>query len=261
PGRLRELLGVRVEEMRPLVEGDEVALNTGATVTEWTELLEVTDAEVLARYAHGELQGLPAVTRAARGAGHAVYLSARLRQDSRDAFLAATAARLGITPTLPGAAQQGLEAVRRRGDRADHLFLLHHGEEAVTARGAGRGLVSGRATAARLRIEAGGSAVLRGAPGGEGVLAEHCASRRGRLAPPRRARRDAPAPAELAADGAGRPARRHLAADHRDLADRDGFTGLTRPARRTPVGRCRCDTPRAPGRLSARSSDLFALLG
>src|SRR5699024_6433065 len=43
-------------------------------------------------------------------------------------------------------------------------------------------------------------------------------------------------------DGAGRPARRHLAADHRDLADRDGFTGLTRPARRTPVGRWPCET-------------------
>src|SRR5699024_8357517 len=102
PGRLRELLGVRVEEMRPLVEGEEVVLDTGAAVTDWTELLEATDAAVLARYTHGELQGLPAVTRAARGAGHAVYLSARLRQDSRDAFLADTAGRLGITPTLPG---------------------------------------------------------------------------------------------------------------------------------------------------------------
>src|SRR5699024_7333033 len=173
PGRLRELLGVRVEGMRPLGGGEAVVLDARAAATHWTQLLDATDAEGRARYTHGELQGLPAVTRAARGAEHAVYLPARLRQDSRPAFRADTAGRLGITPTLPGAAQQGLEAVRRRGDDADHLFLLHHGEEAVTVRGAGRDLVSGRDTAEGLRIEAGGSAVLRVAPGGEGVLAEH----------------------------------------------------------------------------------------
>lgn len=173
PGRLRELLGVRVEEMRPLAEGEEIALDTGAVAEEWTELLEAPDAEVLARYAHGELQGLPAVTRTARGAGHAVYLSARLRQDSRDAFLAGTAARLGIVPTLPGAAERGLEAVRRRGADADHLFLLHHGEEAVTVHGAGRDLLSGRDAADGLRIEPSGAAVLRVAPDEEVGIAAH----------------------------------------------------------------------------------------
>src|SRR5699024_11372041 len=88
PGRLRDLLGVRVEEMLPLAAGEESALDTGAVVEEWTELVVAIDAEVLARYTHGELRGLPAITRAARGDGHAVYLSARLRQGSRDAFLA-----------------------------------------------------------------------------------------------------------------------------------------------------------------------------
>jgi len=165
PGRLRDLLGVRVEEMLPLAAGEESALDTGAVVEEWTELVEAIDAEVLARYTHGELRGLPAITRAARGDGHAVYLSARLRQGSRDAFLAETAERLGITPTLPGAAERRLEVVRRRGDGRDHVFLLHHGTEPVRVRAAGEDLVSGLDAAGGLEIAAGGWAVLSLASG------------------------------------------------------------------------------------------------
>ena len=164
PGRLRDLLGVRVEEMLPLPAGEQVALDTGAVVQEWTELLEAVDASPLAFYSHGELRGRPAITRAARGAGHAVYVSARLRQDARDAFLAETAQRLGIRPTLPGAAALGLEAVRRRGDGRDHVFLLHHGAESVTVRGAGTDLVSGRDASVGVEIEPGGWAVLTLAP-------------------------------------------------------------------------------------------------
>lgn len=160
PGRLRELLGVRVQELLPLENGAQVALDDGGIVEEWTELLEATDAEPTARYADGDLRGLPAITRVRRGEGHAVYLSARLRQDSRDVFFAAVAERLGVRPTLEGAAQAGLEVVRRRGDGADHVFLLHHGSEPVTVRGEGRELISGQDGSAGVRIEPGGVGVL-----------------------------------------------------------------------------------------------------
>ena len=165
PGRLRELLGVRVQEMLPLPAGEQVALDSGAVAEEWTELVEAVDAEVLARYTHGELAGLPAITRAARGDGHTLYISARLRQDSRDAFLSGTAQRLGIRPTLAGAAELGLEVVRRRGDGADHVFLLHHGEEPVSVRAEGTELLSGRDAADGVQVEPGGVAVLALPPG------------------------------------------------------------------------------------------------
>lgn len=164
PGRLRELLGVRVQEILPLESGVQIALDDGGVVEEWTELLEATDAQVSAFYAQGELRGHPAITSAGRGAGHAVYVSARLRQDSRDAFFASTAERLGTTPTLPGAAQVGLEAVRRRGDGADHVFLLHHGTDPVTVRGEGPDLISGQDGSSGVRIEPGGVGVLAVAP-------------------------------------------------------------------------------------------------
>lgn len=160
PGRLRELLGVRVQELLPLENGAQVALDDGGIVEEWTELLEATDAEPTARYADGDLRGLPAITRVRRGEGHAVYLSARLRQDSRDVFFASVAERLGVRPTLEGAAQAGLEVVRRRGAGADHVFLLHHGSEPVTVRGEGRELISGQDGSAGVRIEPGGVGVL-----------------------------------------------------------------------------------------------------
>src|SRR5690606_7203457 len=133
-------------------------------VEEWTELLTATDAEVLATYTHDGLAGLPAITRARRGAGHATYVSAGWTQESRDAHLAALAAELGIAPTLPGAAEAGLEAVRRRGDGVEHLFLLHHGAAPVTVRGNGQDLLSGASARDGLRLEPGGAVVLSLAP-------------------------------------------------------------------------------------------------
>ena len=164
PGRLRRLLGVRGQELLPLPAGERVALSDGSEVEGWTELLGVEDAEVLARYTHGDLAGLPAVTRARRGEGRAVYVSAGWTQEARDRRLAEIAAELGIGPTLPGAAEAGLEAVRRRGDGMDFLFLLHHGERPLTVRAVGDDLITGASARDGLRLAQGGAAVLTLAP-------------------------------------------------------------------------------------------------
>jgi beta-galactosidase len=173
PGRLRDLLGVRGQELLPLPAGERIRLSDGSGAEEWTELLEAVDAEVLATYTHGDLAGLPAITRARRGAGGAVYVSAGWTQEARDARLAELAAGLGIRPTLPGAAAAGLEAVRRRGDGADHVFLLHHGERPVTVRAPGEDLLTGASAREGLRLPAGGAAVLSLAPSAPIDLLEH----------------------------------------------------------------------------------------
>lgn len=164
PGMLQDLLGVRGEEVLPLEPGQVLTLSDGTAVQEWTELLTATDAEVLATYTHPELAGSPAITAARRGDGRAVYVSADLVQGSRDALLAGLAAELGIAPTLPGAAAAGLEAVRRRGAEADHLFLLHHGAAPVRVQAEGTDLVSGESAASGLVIAPGEVAVLSVAP-------------------------------------------------------------------------------------------------
>ncbi len=159
PGMLRELLGVRGEQILP--EPDDVALplTGGLQGGTWSELLHAESAQVLHRYTSGPLDGLPAITRARRGAGSAVYVSTKLAQASLDELLGDLAREAGVLPVLEGAAALGVEAVRRRGAHADYLFLLHHGDRPVHVDGAGIELLTGSSDA--LRLEPGGVAVFR----------------------------------------------------------------------------------------------------
>ncbi|MGW8482301.1 beta-galactosidase [Microbacterium sp. NPDC055903] len=161
PGAIADLLGVRAQEILPLAPDASVALSGGLSAEEWTERLETEGATVLHRHEEGALAGLAAITENIVGEGRAVYVSARLQQTSRDAFLADQAALAGIEPTLAGASALGVEAVRRRGADGDHLFLLHHGPDPVRVVGAGTDAISGTDVADGLVIEPGGWAVVR----------------------------------------------------------------------------------------------------
>ncbi|MFF8774494.1 beta-galactosidase [Kitasatospora sp. NPDC015120] len=127
PGPLRELLGVRVEEWRPLPDGavQEVVSTDGTRLLArtWTEWLETAgDTEVLARYRGGPLHGRPAVTR--RGA--ATYVSC-LPEDPAP-LLDAVLAAAGVTGVTGAGLPAGVEACRR----GHHLFLLNHGTQPAT---------------------------------------------------------------------------------------------------------------------------------
>ncbi|WP_166982635.1 beta-galactosidase [Paramicrobacterium fandaimingii] len=160
PGVLRELLGVRAEEIRPLPDGETLELGEEHYSELWSERVQLDGATSVVDYREGALAGLPAITRNDVGAGAATYLSTRLTQRSRDRFYARLCVDLGIEPVVSGAADLGLEAVRRRGAAADYLFLLHHGSERVTVSGEGVDLVTG-ASATGLSLEPGGVAVIR----------------------------------------------------------------------------------------------------
>ncbi len=103
PGALRDLLGIRIEEFGPLLDGDTVELDLDGTATGslWTDRITVTDPEVkvLAHYRSGAYTGRPAVTRRAVGGGSATYVSTRLGRE-------------GLTGLLPD-----LLAPRRRRQR------------------------------------------------------------------------------------------------------------------------------------------------
>src|SRR5688500_15050243 len=71
PAAFRELLGVWSEEFYPLQPRERGRLDSSATFHSWSEPMDVTDAEVVARYAAGPLAGWPAVTRRAVGSGAA----------------------------------------------------------------------------------------------------------------------------------------------------------------------------------------------
>ncbi|GAA3891316.1 beta-galactosidase [Streptomyces sedi] len=125
---LRALLGLEtVHEWWPLPDGATLALDDGTRAGLWSEDVDVADAEVLARYAEGELAGGPAVTRARRGDGSAWYLTTLPRPEALAALLARAAEAAGVAPTLPGL-PDGVEAIRR----GPALFLLNHTTEPVT---------------------------------------------------------------------------------------------------------------------------------
>ncbi|MEV4015136.1 beta-galactosidase trimerization domain-containing protein [Nonomuraea angiospora] len=72
PGALRDLLGVRVEEFRPLTRP--VALSDGTAGAFWSETVQLTGATATVTYAGGG----PAVTRHQAGAGSAWHVSTKL---------------------------------------------------------------------------------------------------------------------------------------------------------------------------------------
>lgn len=166
PGALRQLLGVRAEQIDVLAPDERVALASGLDGTEWTERLVLDGAESYDAYGAGTVAGLPAITRNRVGEGRVYYVSTVLDQRSRDRFFAERAADAGVTATVEGAAERGVEAVCRRGHDADYLFLLHHGADPAHFSGVGRELIGGTNLAHGLTLEPGGVAVIRTPIGG-----------------------------------------------------------------------------------------------
>ncbi|WP_158849687.1 beta-galactosidase [Saccharothrix deserti] len=120
---LREALGVRVEEPRPLRRDERITLSNGAQGTLWSESMRVEDAETVASYTHGMLAGRPALTRHAFGAGHGWYLSTVLDTTDYAELVGRLLEEAGVVTEWP----PGVEAVTRGGWQ----FLLNHGGDTV----------------------------------------------------------------------------------------------------------------------------------
>jgi beta-galactosidase len=159
PALLRDLLGVRVEELAPLLEDEEVVLDPPGRVRIWTERLRADDAEVVASYASGDLAGLPAVTRARRGAGTATYVSTHLDRERAGHLVDDLVGRAGVAPVAVGEA--GLELVRRVGVDASWLFAINHTDRDLRLDVDGLDLVTGARHTAGATVAAGAVAVIR----------------------------------------------------------------------------------------------------
>ncbi|RVX43872.1 beta-galactosidase [Nonomuraea polychroma] len=143
PGGLREVIGAHIREFSPLAPEDSVAVRAvaeqslvddafAATATRWQDDLITESARAVAVYTAGELAGQPAVVDNALGAGHAVYLGARLDQPALDSLIRAVLDRAGIRPVH--AAPAGVEVTERRTADRRFLFLLNHGQDKATVR-------------------------------------------------------------------------------------------------------------------------------
>jgi beta-galactosidase len=156
PGPLREVLGVRVEELHPLAEADDVRLAPAGVGRDWTELVRLCGAEVEASYASGPLAAEPAVTRHRYGSGRARYVSTSLDESSLDELVGRICAEAGVAPV--SGSGHGVEAVRRTDGT---LFLINHGPATVEIAVEGGELISGIDITGRLRLNGGAVAVVR----------------------------------------------------------------------------------------------------
>ncbi|WP_241521882.1 beta-galactosidase [Arthrobacter pityocampae] len=141
PGALADLLGIRIDEFGPLLDGDTVQLDNGTAATLWADrvLPRADDVEVLARYTSGDHTGDAAVTRRAvssdPGSGSAAYVGARLGAQGLEPVLADLAARAGLTSELPADLRGAVEQVIRAGDGADYVFLINRTDAPVDITG------------------------------------------------------------------------------------------------------------------------------
>jgi len=133
PGALRDLLGVRVEEFRPLYEGETIGLDDGGTGTLWSEPVDVVspEVEVLVRYVDDELDGTPAVTRRAVGDGSASYVSTRLGIAGIERVLPALLEGAGVESELPAPLRGKVEVTSRAGESGRFRFVINRTDEEV----------------------------------------------------------------------------------------------------------------------------------
>jgi beta-galactosidase len=164
PGPLREVLGVRVEEYRPLGAGEVLTLSDGSSAEGWSELLRAEGAEVPAAYTSGVMDRQPALTRHRFGGGAGWYLSTRLDDSGYAALVGRVLGEAAAAPVVAGL-PAGVEAVRRSsvdGGSRSWLFLLNHGDEPVRIDAAGYDLLTAVEVGPDgLTLPARGAAVLR----------------------------------------------------------------------------------------------------
>ncbi|GAA3762324.1 beta-galactosidase [Salinactinospora qingdaonensis] len=161
PGALRDLLGIRTTELRPLGQDEWVDLDDGTRGTQWSETVELHGAEAVLRYAGGPLDGGPAVTRHPVGAGQAWYVSTGLDGEGLRRLFADVCAQAGVAPTVAGLPEH-VEAVRRRGREHTYLFVLNHGQVPLRITGGELELVhDADPSAAPVRVPPLGAAVVR----------------------------------------------------------------------------------------------------
>ncbi|MEV0146236.1 MULTISPECIES: beta-galactosidase [unclassified Nonomuraea] len=150
PGALRDLLGIRIEEFGPLLDGDRVDLDLGVSGTLWSDRIDVTgsDVKVVAGYTSGEHAGRPAITTRPVGTGSASYVSTRLGPEGLRPVLALLLATSGVRSELPAAVAGAVELAVRAGADADYWFLINRTDESVVVDGVAGEVLRGPCLAA-----------------------------------------------------------------------------------------------------------------
>ena len=149
PGRLRDILGIWVEESDAIPAGDAGMKHTFAykDVTYPAEVLcdlsHTEGAETLATYDNDFYAGMPVLTCNTFGSGKACYVATRSNQDFYRTFLTDIMKEAGVEPLAEGSDK--VEITLRENKNGSFLFLLNPTDESqeVTLKKAGTDLLGG----------------------------------------------------------------------------------------------------------------------
>ncbi len=127
PGKLRDILGIWVEESDALPSGAEnhfTYQNQKYPAKLLCDLLHLEGADSLADYEEDFYQGMPVITRNSLGSGKAYYVAARSDDSFYTEFIKTLCIEKKIEPTA--IVPENVEAVLRVKDKENYLFLLNN---------------------------------------------------------------------------------------------------------------------------------------
>ncbi len=166
PGRLRDILGIWVEESDALFPDQANRFHYHGREHEASllcDLLHLEGAEALASYEEDFYAGMPVLTRNAYGKGQAYYAGARFDDAFYDEWVGDLCEEQGIAPVAE--TPDGVEAALRVRGEESYLFLLNHGDaaRAVAAPEASVDLLTGTGFLAgeEVRLAPKGVAILK----------------------------------------------------------------------------------------------------
>ncbi len=157
PGPLAEAAGIRVSDLSPL-HAPLPLHSVTIPGLDWTEASVLSDevhpitAEVLATYAEGWRQGLPAITVSRFGQGRIIYVGTSLRDEGLSALVAYLCAETGVSSLCETPA--GLHVYQRVGPNERLWFALNYTEEvlALTPPGTWVDILSGETCTGEIRV-------------------------------------------------------------------------------------------------------------
>lgn len=133
PGKLRDILGIWVEEEDALPEGTANSFTYEGTTYPAElicDLLHTEGAESLCGYESDFYKGMPAITDNAFGQGHAYYMATASNEAFYQKFIKDICEKAGVAPIMD--TPTGVEATVRENKNGSFLFLLNHSEKEKT---------------------------------------------------------------------------------------------------------------------------------
>lgn len=130
PGKLRDILGIWVEESDALPEGEKNHFTWEGKQYDATllcDLIHEEGAEALCSYEEDFYKGMPAITKNVYGKGSAYYVATRSNEEFYSDFLKKVTKEAGVTNRLE--LPSGIEGTVRVNEQSRYIFLLNHTKE------------------------------------------------------------------------------------------------------------------------------------